>query len=105
MAKKTAPKKKPSAAKSAPKKSRPNSAAANTTPSDNGPATEACYVSVAQVTVAISPAKGKAGGAACGDFDAAKSATIDGLIEAIEAAERQLAACKRATTIEELNAL
>lgn len=106
MAKKTAPKKTtPAAAKSAPKKSPAKPAAASITPSDNGPASDACYVSVSPATVTISPAKGKAGGAACQDFDAAKSAAIEGLIAAIEAAERQLTACKRASTIEGLKAV
>lgn len=106
MAKKSAPKKTAPtpAAKSAPKKSAPKSAPAKATPSTNGPSTEACYVSVSNVTVTVSPAKGKAGGAACHDFDAAKNAALDGLIAAIEAAEKQLAACKRATTIVELSA-
>jgi hypothetical protein len=106
MAKKSAPKKKTPtpAAKGAPKKSAPKTAPSKTTPSTNGPAPEACYVSVSNVTVTVSAAKGKAGGASCHDFDAAKNAAIDGLIAAIEAAEEQLAACKRATTIVELSA-
>ena len=67
MAKKSAPKKKApvAAAKSAPKKSAPKAGPAKTTPSTNGPAPDACYVSVSNVTVTVSPAKGKAGGAAC----------------------------------------
>jgi hypothetical protein len=109
MAKKSAPQKKTPAAKvatsrtakSAPKKSAAKPSAAKSAAS-NGPATGGCYVSVSQVAVTISPAKGKAGGAACDGFEAAKNAAIDGLIESIEAAEAQLAACKRAATIEEL---
>ncbi len=65
----------------------------------------ACYVAVTQVAVSISRAKGKAGGTACDDFETAKNAAIDGLIESIEAAESRLAACKRTATIEDLSAL
>jgi hypothetical protein len=106
MAKKTAPKKKTpvAATKSAPKKSTAKSPSVKAAPSNNGPAMEACFVSVSSVTVVVSPAKGNAGGAACQDFEAAKNAAIDGLIAAIEAAEEQLAACKRATSIAELAA-
>ncbi len=106
MAKKSAPKKKTpvAATKSAAKKSAAKSAPVKAGPSTNGPATEACYVSVSNVMVTVSPAKDKAGSAACHDFEAAKNAAIDGLIAAIEAAEDQLAACKRATTIAELSA-
>ncbi len=88
--------------KSAPKKSAAKQNAAKATAASNGPAKGVYYVSVSQVAVTVLPAKGKASGAPCDDFAAAKSAAIDGLIESIEAAEARLAACKRAATIEEL---
>lgn len=65
------------------------------------------YVAVASARLAIGESKSALGGpsTACRGFDEAKLAAIDGLIAAIEDAERKLTACKRATTLEDLRAL
>ena len=68
------------------------------------PANTACYVTVSPPTVSIQRARPKSGHTAgpCEGFEQLKSATLDCLISAIEDAERQLTACKRAATIEQL---
>jgi hypothetical protein len=85
------------------KKPRPPVARRNA--NHRAPQSTALYVAVSPLNVAITrdkPTSGKPLGP-CADFEQAKSAAIDALIAAIEDAERQLAACKRATTIDELS--
>ena len=68
------------------------------------PPTAAFYVTVSPPRVAIvreKPARNGATGP-CPTFEQAKAAAIDALVAAIEDAERQLARCKRANSVDEL---
>ena len=66
-----------------------------------------CYVTVSplQITVAGQKPKDAPPSAACANFEQAREAAMDGLLERIEEAERKLLACKRAATLDELRSL
>jgi hypothetical protein len=79
-------------------------AAANSRPKRPATGSKGCFVAVRGVEVVVTevPGKGTASSGPHADFLAARSAVVDGLIEAIEAAERRLTAAKRAETLGEL---
>lgn len=65
--------------------------------------TSAYYVSASVVEFSVSQLKPKAGEASSfATFEEARSAAIDELVEAIEAAEQQLTRLKRAHSLEQL---
>ena len=71
------------------------------------PARSACYVAVSPVVVSIrrTRAKNAPSAVSCAGFEGTKDAVLDGLVAAIEEAEQKLAACKRATNVEQLRSL
>jgi hypothetical protein len=64
------------------------------------------YVTEPGLVVLVSDQKPKGAGRVrqCARFEEAKSAAVDGLVQAIEDAERQLVALKRAASYKELSA-
>ncbi len=93
--------------KNGPSSGRATKAAAPRSKPGRSPQAPAVYIAVSPACVVISAEKpkGAKAAAACAGFEAAKHAVIGALVGAIEDAERQVAACKRATTIDELRAL
>jgi hypothetical protein len=100
MAKKTTRNK---AKAAAPRRTDKRRAKRGVKPTD-APQRAACYVAVSPPTVAILATQPKSIPASgpCDGFEQTKDAALECLIAAIEEAERKLAACKRATTIEQL---
>jgi hypothetical protein len=103
MRRKSSTKKSSSAAASKTGKARP---AARGAKQNSRPAPAACYVSVAPAKLSIARARPITGdAAACTTFQQARDAAVESLVAAIEQAERQLTECKRASSIEQLQAL